>query len=46
MTHLHSLIDMSMYNALTDQHEVVILSNKLNIITNNLLGCESDETNE
>ena len=46
MKYLNDLIDILIYKALIDQHEAVTLSNKLNIISNNLFGCESDETNE
>ena len=42
----NSLTDTSIYKVLTDQHETVTLSNKQNIISNNIFACESDETNE
>ena len=35
-----------MYKALTDQHEAVTLNNKLDIISYDIFGCESDEINE
>ena len=44
--HLDSLPEISMYKALTDQHEAVTLSNKLDIISYDISGCESDEMNE
>ena len=46
MKNLDNLMDSSMFKVLIDQDEAVTLSNKPNIITNNLLGCESDETNK
>ena len=35
-----------MYKALTDQYKDITLSNELNIISNVLSSCKSDETNE
>ena len=46
MKHLDSLLEIPMYKALTDQHEAVILSNKLDMISYDISGCESDEINE
>ena len=43
---MDSLTYLSMHKILIDQHETVSLSNKPNVITNNLPGCESDETNK
>ena len=43
---MDNLTDISIFKVLIDQDEAVTLSNKPNIITNNLLDCESDETNE
>ena len=46
MKYLNNLIDILIYKALIDQHEAVTLSNKLRIISNNIFGCESNETND
>ena len=45
MKHLEILTYTSMYKVVTDQHEVITLSNEKKIVSNDISGYESDESN-